>query len=1140
MFRKLSTSVLLLLLGTPLMALAQGTGTLAGRVTDADTGEGLPGANVIVGGTQLGAATDLDGNYRIIGIPVGQYDVTARFVGYEDETVTNVQISSGYTTEQNFALRSGIELEEVVVEYERPIIDDDAIGAPRIVTGEDIQNLPVRGVTDVAALTSGVVSTEGSGDLFIRGGREQEVQYYVDGVKVASSSQLAVNQAAIQEQEMLIGTIPARYGDVQSGVISITTRSGGNDFFGSAEFVTSEALDSFGYNLAALSLGGPIVPGTVSFFVAGEGEFTSDATPYAIDTYRLTDEAYNNLLANPQVVRVVNPDDPDDVQYVAFPWEEVQNRINNGDVVTADDLAAILGDQIPAGYELESSPVPFGTPETFTEDTPGLVLERGKDDPLENITVNGNLNFNFSSALSLRVGGAYDTQQRDVFNFTNSLYNRDYFYNTERDSYRLYGTFRQRVSNNAFYELRGEFQDFKSYQYPEGFSNDVRETAAYGDISNDFNALSRRYYTFAGVDTDGDGLPDTNAFIRAFTEDGLTRPGTVSGTFSQPGAVLSQFVQRHNQQFRISGSATTQLSVHQLEFGGEYEQQTNRLFAVNNARSLSRFIADNDGAEQTTDETPNGASSYEEIPFDAFRQITTRYGYNYNGTEEVDDQDVDGYFSRSNTNLAPYKPIYYAGYIADKIEFSDLVIQLGLRVDVFDNNATVLRDRFTTVPITRAGQLTGDQLGQLAQGRLPSGISDDYAVYFSDAGDIVGFRDLDGNFFTARGEEAAPAEITNLGNIQDRTRAPFNEPRSAAFTDYDPQVTVMPRLGVSFPVTDRALFFASYNVLSQRPTEQAYAPFSVYEEIGLQNSRTPNPALEPEKTTQYELGFRQRIGERAGLTLSGFYRTQENKVSNRPVTGGAPDYGTYLNADFTTTKGAEVGFELRRTNNLAINANYTLSFAQGTGSDAGATANIVWRGRFFPDFISPADFDQRHTLNATVDYRFGEDEGPMIGGVRLLENFGINVLGQFGSGQRYTALAAPNFSVFDSFTTDIEGGINEVTLPATTRIDLRVDRSFNLGFAGSSLKAYLWVQNLFDTENVVAVYRATGVPDTDGYLTSTGGQAFISGRPDPEGAAFNYNTYVRGPLNNGGNQSSAGANFYSLPRRIRLGLLFDF
>lgn len=1137
MFRKLSTAVLFLLLGSPLVALAQGTGTLAGRVTDATTGESLPSANVIIGGTELGAATDLDGNYRIIGVPVGTYDVTARFVGFQEETVQGVIISSGLTTEQDFALSEGIELEEIEIVYERPILEDDAIGVPRVVTGEEIQNLPVRGVADVASLQSGVVSSDVSDELFIRGGREQEVQYYVDGVKVSSNAQLAVNQGAIQEQEMLIGTIPARYGDVQSGVISITTRTGGSEFFGSAEAITSEALDSYGYNLAALSLGGPIVPGgRVSFFLSGEGQFISDANPYAIDTYRLTDEAYGNLIANPQVVRVVNPDDEEDFQYVAFPWEEVQSRVNSGQIVTSDDLAAILGSSIPEGYELTGSPVPFSTAETFTADTPGLELDRSKDDRLDNLTLNGNLNFNLSSAFSLRLGGAYDTQERDVYNFTQALYNRDFFYNTEQDSYRLYGTFRQRVGNNAFYELRGEFQDFESYQYPNGFSNDVRETVEYGNINNDYNALARRYYTFAGVDTDGDNVNDTNAFVPLYDEDGLARPGTVTNTFSQPGAVLGQFIQRHNQQFRFSGSATTQLDVHQLEFGAEYEQETNRLYQVTNARSLSRYVADDDGAEQG-----EGAASYDDISFDAFREVTFRYGYNYTGTEEVDDQSIDGYFDRSNTNLAPYKPIYYAGYIADKIEFSDLVIQLGLRVDVFDNNATVLRDRFATVPITRAGGLSDDQLGGLPSGQLPGGVEDDYAVYFNGSGDVVGFRDLDGNFFNANGQDATAGEITILGNVQDRTREPFGEARSAAFEDYAPQVTVMPRIGVSFPVTDRALFFASYNVLSQRPTEQAFAPISVYDAgLGLQDSRTPNPNLEPEKTTQYELGFRQRVGETASLTISGFYRTQENKISNRPVTGGAPDYGTYLNADFTTTRGAEFAFELRRTANLALSANYTLSFAQGTGSDAGATANIVWRGQFFPDFISPADFDQRHTLNATVDYRFAEDEGPMVGGVRLLENFGINLLGQFGSGQRYTGLQSADFSIFDSFTSDIDGGINEVTLPATTRLDLRLDRSFNLGFAGANLKAYLWVQNLLDTENIVAVYRATGVADTDGYLDTVEGQSFISARPDPEGAAFNYNTYARGPVNIGGNQSSAGANFYSLPRRIRLGLLLDF
>ena len=125
-------SLLLLgLLFAPL-ASAQGTGTLAGRVTDAATGEGLPGANVGFVGTDLGAATDIDGNYRIIGIPVGAYDVTARYVGFQEETVSNVQISSGYTTQQDFGLSEGIELSEVVVEYERPIIQRDAIGAPRV------------------------------------------------------------------------------------------------------------------------------------------------------------------------------------------------------------------------------------------------------------------------------------------------------------------------------------------------------------------------------------------------------------------------------------------------------------------------------------------------------------------------------------------------------------------------------------------------------------------------------------------------------------------------------------------------------------------------------------------------------------------------------------------------------------------------------------------------------------------------------------------------------------------------------------------------------------------------------------------------------------------------------------------------
>jgi hypothetical protein len=84
------------------------------------------------------------------------------------------------------------------------------------------------------------------------------------------------------------------------------------------------------------------------------------------------------------------------------------------------------------------------------------------------------------------------------------------------------------------------------------------------------------------------------------------------------------------------------------------------------------------------------------------------------------------------------------------------------------------------------------------------------------------------------------------------------------------------------------------------------------------------------------------------------------------------------------------------------------------------------------------------------------------------------------------------------------------------------------------------VQNLLDSRSVLAVYRATGLPDYDGYLDSEGGQAFLDSAPFPDARAFNYNAFVGGPVNNGGNQSSGGGFFYGQPRRVRLGFLLNF
>ena len=188
-----------LAVATAALASAQGTGTLAGTIVD-QNGTPLPGASVLIVGTSLGAATDADGLYRIIGIPVGRYEVTAQFIGYQTFSIQNVEIRSGYTTTLDFTLaEEDQQLSEVVVEYERPIIQRDAIGAPRTVTNDDYEARSSPGRSRRAEARSPAPSSSAAvreqeqlvgtipaqyGD--IRGGREGSVSHYVDGVRVAS------------------------------------------------------------------------------------------------------------------------------------------------------------------------------------------------------------------------------------------------------------------------------------------------------------------------------------------------------------------------------------------------------------------------------------------------------------------------------------------------------------------------------------------------------------------------------------------------------------------------------------------------------------------------------------------------------------------------------------------------------------------------------------------------------------------------------------------------------------------------------------------------------------------------------------------------------------------------------------------
>lgn len=262
------------------------SGKIAGKVTDASTGEALPFVNVMVEGTTQGAASDLDGNYFIINLPPGTYSVKASAIGYNSITAQGIKVASGFTATQDFALQStALELnEEVVVIATKPLIRKDVTATTSVVGEDMISQLPVTEITDLLSLQAGIVSA--GSDLHVRGGRSGQVAYQVDGVPLTDaydgSSVINVNANAVQELQVISGAFNAEYGQAMSGIINIVTKDGSNSFNGNFQTYTGDYFsnrdDKFwnikNINPVAIrnfegSLSGPILKDQLFFYING-------------------------------------------------------------------------------------------------------------------------------------------------------------------------------------------------------------------------------------------------------------------------------------------------------------------------------------------------------------------------------------------------------------------------------------------------------------------------------------------------------------------------------------------------------------------------------------------------------------------------------------------------------------------------------------------------------------------------------------------------------------------------------------------------------------------------------------------------------------------------------------------------------
>jgi outer membrane receptor protein involved in Fe transport len=316
--------------------------------------------------------------------------------------------------------------------------------------------------------------------------------------------------------------------------------------------------------------------------------------------------------------------------------------------------------------------------------------------------------------------------------------------------------------------------------------------------------------------------------------------------------------------------------------------------------------------------------------------------------------------------------------------------------------------------------------------------------------------------------------------------------------------------------------------------------------------------LKPQKSIDYEIGFRQKIGARSAISLSAYYSEKRDQIQTYRFSGAYPTtYYSYQNIDFGTVQGFTFSYRMNRTKNMTLSANYTLQFAKGTGSSSGDQIDILRAGQPNLRTLSNLSFDQRHRIGVNFDYRFENGvnyDGPKTEKIKVVDgketvkeiewlaNTGFSLLFSAASGMPYTRSSTPYSGVTGEGNKTISGTINGSNKPWQFQCDLRIDKTFMFNFNKNKkdengkakaakmgyMTVYVDIQNLFNFKNVLSVYTYTGNADDDGYLSAAAYQQQINSQVDVASYIDYYTMRVKNPFN------------YSRPFRASLGIQFGF
>lgn len=1057
---------------------AAATGQIKGKLIDKESKEPVIGASVLVKGTKFGATTNPDGEFVIPRLDPGTYVLVISSVEYNTQEVKDVTVKADLTAEVNQSLTKKVtELDtKITVTAQADIIDKFEVSNQTSISKESIKLRPVTSVDNLLRSVSGVQTTN-TGQVFIRGGRDNEVGYIVDGVPIgdplggsgSSGANLSLVSGSIQEIQIIKDGFDPEYGNALSGIVKISTQTGNKDNTKTnIQYLTDDLgthkLNKYSSNFDFLrfSLSGPdpilksrILPALGLNFLKDK-EFTyylyaeveKQDGDYQFDKYDSPSTRRNwgtyDLLGIQIPERLFNR-----YYYMGnLKFRPKQNLNFIFSYKSSTTSGTLFGrDQWVYRYTSATAPVRVNKWHTVSLE---VSQELAKNTSYEAV-------FSYSDN-STQIAPGDPNHPGNGLNPDQFLLDNQWEGYNDRNNNGIYDA--PEPILNMFPDSANYGTDFNGagYNYGEFFNEQNVQSGTVSPTQFRFNTNGYRD-SLEGepfIDLNGNGVWDRGDYLNDVNHNGV-----LDGNRVDP-------INIHTPESYVDGDSIVGEPFTDVNGNGRFDSDIDG-FVRSFDNTINQDLNHNgrhDGPENLTpyqwqppipyvDRNGNGVYDPPNNQYDVgepFVDANGNGGYDGGGsgaflTPGSYDSESRWLYRKTKTLRGEVKvfhqmgPHELKGGVAighDDFESTDILYPyleyLGRADGGKYPNRGAFRDVFAYKPWTGT-------------------------VYFRDKleyGSMVASLGIRWDFFlqdVSRLVQVVKSDDLGSGTILgDRQR-------------------LSPRIGFSYPISDKAKVHFNYGHFYQLP---AYTYMFQRNTVNVdQNAVVGNYNLDYEKTVQYSFGVKYAMTENYSIDLSGYFKDEFDKINQQSVTLFNRRVNQYRNSDYGRSRGFELELEKQGGGYVRGQVSYTYAFAYGKASATNENYLTDFALSRSPLDEAPLDNDYRHTLKVDLQVNIPGSVKPRLFGLRIPNDWSVALSSRIRSGQPFTPDAKyPNISA----TSNESIARNSLRYPSTAVFDVRFSKAFKL--VGMDYSFILWVNNIFDARNVVSVYSLTGRADT--------------------------------------------------------------